>query len=72
MLPQTPKQFRKRLLQKIEEAWDKTPELRFGQLIVNIIKTENPCPEVFYFSNEKMMDQTNLWLNERDKKNQIL
>lgn len=64
MLPQTPKNFRKKFLQKIEEAWDKNPELRFNQLIVDISKPKEPCPEIFYMTNDTMLNKIKEWLNK--------
>lgn len=62
MLPKTPKNFRKKLLQKLEVAWDKNPELRFAQLMVNVIKPKEPVPEIFYINNDDLMNKVNSWI----------
>ena len=63
MLQQTPKNFRKKFLQKLGDAWDKNPELQFTQLIAYITKSKESVPEIYFLNNDIMMNKLNDWLN---------
>lgn len=36
------------------EFWKQQPELRLGQLIINAVRPQEPCPEVFYVKDERL------------------
>ena len=36
-----------RMLELLREVWTRSPDLRLGQLIVNAVRPQEPCPEVF-------------------------
>lgn len=35
------------ILQVIREIWEREPDLRLGQIVVNAIRPIEPCPEIF-------------------------
>jgi hypothetical protein len=37
-----------RIVEKLREVWKANPDLRLGQLLVNVIRPSQPCPQVFY------------------------
>ena len=43
------------ILDAIRELWIQTPDLRLLQLLVNVIPRKNPCPEVFYFEDDRLL-----------------
>ena len=61
------------ILKKIEEIWKEQPDLRLGQLIVNLIKVKHPgliAGEVFYFEDDWLMEcieAFQAWLKENKK-----
>lgn len=42
----------KKCLRKIEEIWSKHPDLRLGQLILNVIND----PALYYIEDEKLVE----------------
>ena len=36
-----------RILEKLRAAWKTLPDMRLGQLLVNIIRPSQPCPQIF-------------------------
>lgn len=44
-----------KILNELERIWKSNPDIRLGQLIVNIIKPKEPCPELFYAEDEKLL-----------------
>ena len=43
------------LLSALRAAWEESPDLRLGQLIVNAVRPTSPCPEVFYAQDEDLL-----------------
>lgn len=43
------------ILSALRAAWEESPDLRLGQLIVNAVRPTNPCPEVFYAQDEDLL-----------------
>lgn len=39
------------ILELLREVWTRSPDLRLGQLIVNAVRPQEPCPEVFYIED---------------------
>lgn len=37
-----------RMIEMLWELWKAQPDLRLGQLLVNVIRPGEPCPRVFY------------------------
>ena len=51
----------KPFLKKLEEYWEKHPDLRFGQIIINM-KPESKNPPLFFIEDEdfeKLIDKRN-------------
>lgn len=48
------------ILEELKKAWEKNPDLRLGQIIVNIArikeKKEETCPFVFYIEDNKILE----------------
>jgi hypothetical protein len=45
------------ILAEVQARWLREPDLRLSQLLVNLIRPETPCPEVFYFEDEKLLER---------------
>lgn len=56
----------KPLLSKVEEAWQKHPDLRLGQLLIGLLRSEEvtPCPGLFYLEDEELLRRLEVRLNE--------
>ena len=52
------------LLESILHSQAKHPELRFGQLLVNAIKLQEKCSEVFYIEDDELAEKLNLLSSE--------
>ena len=37
-----------RMIEKLREIWHANPDMRLGQMLVNVIRPGEPCPRVFY------------------------
>jgi len=48
------------LLKSILHAQVEYPELRFGQLLVNAMKLQEKCPEIFYIKDDELAEKLNL------------
>lgn len=51
----------KRLCRALKTIWLQSPELRLGQLIVNVANLAEPCPGVFYKSDKDMEFLMTTW-----------
>ncbi|MBA6414946.1 hypothetical protein H4J50_02850 [Colwellia sp. 6M3] len=49
----------KELLETIEKAWAKYPDLRLTQLLVNVIKPSESCSEIYYVEDSKLVKLLN-------------
>ena len=43
------------ILSALRAAWEESPDLRLGQLIVNAVRPTAPCPEVFHARDEDLL-----------------
>ncbi len=55
----------KEMLETIEKAWAKYPELRLAQLLVNAIKPSEPCSEMYYVEDSQLINKLELFINEQ-------
>jgi len=44
------------ILEQIEQIWEKYPDLRLGQLIVNVISDSNPT-SLYYIEDEDLISK---------------
>ena len=51
------------VLAALYEAWLRCPELRLGQLLVNVVNPTQPCPEVFYVEDATLAKKLKEWKN---------
>lgn len=49
------------MIDELKDAWLRTPNLRLGQLIVNIVNPQQPCPEIFYVEDYKLYKKIGEW-----------
>lgn len=52
------------MLETIEKVWLKYPELRLTQLLVNVIMPSEPCPDIFYIEDSKLIKLFNEFISE--------
>lgn len=45
------------ILAALRAAWQESPDLRLGQLIVDAIRPTQPCPEVFHVQDEGLLER---------------
>lgn len=48
-----------RILEAIWNVWERDPDLRLGQLIVNAIRPSRPAPQIFGFEDSKFEERLN-------------
>ncbi len=39
----------------IQMIWEENPDLRISQPIVNVIRPDDPCPQVFYCEDDELL-----------------
>ena len=42
------------ILIDLKQVWEANPDLRLGQLLVNLARPTEPCPELFYLEDSKL------------------
>jgi hypothetical protein len=45
------------ILEEIRRIWTACPDLRLAQLLVNVIRSPEPCPQIFYFEDDKLLER---------------
>ena len=43
------------VLDKLREVWERNPDLRFAQLVVNAAGASQPCPEIFNLEDDVLL-----------------
>ena len=43
------------MLQLIRTVWELNPDLRLGQLLVNIVRPKASCPEIFNVEDDELV-----------------
>lgn len=43
------------VLETLRQAWQQNPDLRLGQLLVIAASPKEPCPELFYIEDDKLL-----------------
>jgi uncharacterized protein YihD (DUF1040 family) len=56
------------LLQAIAEAWRLDPDLRLGQLLVNLARPASPCPELFALEDRELARRLKRWIADRRRR----
>jgi len=51
-----------RILEAIWKVWERDPDLRLGQLIVNAIRPSRPAPQISGFEDSKLEERLNNYL----------
>lgn len=46
-----------RMMNVLFDAWRQHPELRLGQLLVNLVGVSQPCPEIFYITDKDLLEK---------------
>ena len=46
-----------KVLYALETIWAINPHLRLGQLLVDAVKVEKPCPELFYVEDNDLIEK---------------
>ncbi len=44
------------MLSVLRSIWELSPDLRLGQLIVNASRPNEPCPQIFYIEDDKLLN----------------
>jgi uncharacterized protein YihD (DUF1040 family) len=44
------------ILKQLEEIWQEHPDLRLGQLILNMVRGEYPNPTLYYMEDDRLID----------------
>lgn len=52
---------KQQLLESIVNVMAKYPELRLGQLLINAMNLQQPCPEIFHIEDEALAEKINLF-----------
>jgi hypothetical protein len=59
-------------LKKIEDLWLSNPDLRFGQLVVNIFRAEEQNPKIFYAEDDVLLEKLNEFQDFLENKNDFI
>jgi len=43
------------VLEKIRRLWLHDPDIRLGQLLINLVEPKSPCPELFYLEEKELL-----------------
>ncbi len=43
------------MLRLLEQVWQKQPDLRLCQLLVNHVRPTSPCPEIYYVEDDVLL-----------------
>lgn len=61
-------EIRKEILERLGEEMDRYPDMRFGQLIINVLVNMEPIEKqhmkLFYITDEEAFDHFLLWRGE--------
>jgi len=57
----------KELLETINKAWAKYPELRLTQLLINAVNPSEPCSEMYYIKDSQLINKLELFMNEHSE-----
>lgn len=55
------------ILNELREVWMANPDLRLGQLVVNVVKPKEPTPEVFYIEDDEFRGRLRFLSTEEQK-----
>jgi hypothetical protein len=42
-------------LESLMKTWASFPKMRLGQLIMNVVRPKDPCPEIFYEEDSELI-----------------
>lgn len=56
-----------RILEKIRQVWEKHPDLRLAQLLVNAMGSVPPAPHIFYHEDNKLEETLDQWLKKQNQ-----
>lgn len=56
----------KPFLEKLEKAWNFSPDLRFGQLLINMRLVEDTC-ETWYAEEGQLEAKIDEWIGDKDE-----
>ncbi|MCA9661688.1 MAG: hypothetical protein KC486_25340 [Myxococcales bacterium] len=56
------------ILETLAEAWRLDPDLRLGQLLVNVVRPATPCPELFSLEDRQLRRRLERWITERRRR----
>jgi len=54
MIPRDPKRIPE-VLRLIEQVWEKNPDLRLGQLLLNHMNPDSAEPELYYLEDDALL-----------------
>jgi len=43
------------ILDVVREIWEREPDLRLGQIVVNAVRPSEPCPQIFYAEDDDLL-----------------
>lgn len=49
------------VIDELRARWVENPELRLGQLLVNVVNPSEPCPEIFYIEDRQLFWKLELY-----------
>jgi hypothetical protein len=55
------------MVKLIRAAWELYPDMRLGQLFVNIVRPKQPCPEVFYVEDDELVRRVEAYFSTHQR-----
>ncbi|MGD2150083.1 MAG: hypothetical protein PVF99_05695 [Desulfobacterales bacterium] len=43
------------VIEVLIKTWASFPKMRLGQLIMNVVRPKDPCPEIFYIEDSELI-----------------
>ena len=43
------------VLENIRQIWLREPDTRLGQMLIKVVRPQNPCPELFYLEEKDLL-----------------
>ena len=43
------------VLEKIRQIWLREPDTRLGQMLIKVVRPQNPSPELFYLEEKELL-----------------
>ena len=50
------------VLEKIRQIWLREPDTRLGQMLIKVVRPQDPCPELFYLEEKDLLTKLDTYV----------